>query len=175
MILKKQTVWLLTMLSLIVVLSVYYISAPSSNTPTSQSSMTSQSTAKKNLNDGLASSHVVNDDALADYRLQKQQADKEQAQQYEKVIDSDKSTAVQVSEAQGKLQSIETMNQKESLLEGEIKSKGFADVVVNVSGSDVSVYVKAGSLSNQQANEIMRMVNSELGDVHVSIERESVK
>ncbi|GGE46559.1 stage III sporulation protein AH [Pullulanibacillus camelliae] len=175
MVLKKQTVWLLTMLSLIVVLSVYYISTPPSNTPTSQSATPKQSEANKDSKDGMASSHIVNDDALADYRLQKQQADKEQAQQYEKVIDSDKSTAVQVSEAQDKLQSIETMNQKESLLEGEIKSKGFDDAVVSASGSDVNVYVKAGSISNKQANEIMRMVNSELGDVHVSVEREPVK
>ena len=31
MLLKKQTVWLLTMLSLVVVLSVYYLTAPEEN------------------------------------------------------------------------------------------------------------------------------------------------
>ena len=31
MLLKKQTVWLLTMLSLVVVLSVYYITSPEQN------------------------------------------------------------------------------------------------------------------------------------------------
>ncbi|GGH79546.1 stage III sporulation protein AH [Pullulanibacillus pueri] len=177
MVLKKQTVWLLTMLSLIVVLSVYYItSSPTTNTPTAQSSKTKdQATASSDVKDGLTTSDATSDDALSEYRLAKDDEDRKTAQQYEATMASDDSTAAEVSKAQDGLESLQTMSQTESKLEDEIMAKGYKDAVVSTSGSTVSVYVKAGSLSNKQTNEIMRMVNSELGDVQVTVTREPVK
>lgn len=168
MVLKKQTVWLLTMLSLIVVLSVYYVTTPTksptaASTQTKNQSTTSNSSAK--LSTGVTSSVTSASDLFASYKLKRDQQTSTLAQQYEAVIASDTSTAQQVNAATDKLTSLDSEAKQETQLEQEIISKGFGtDAVVTKKGAYADVYVQAKNLSSKQASEIMALVvNSPLG------------
>lgn len=75
MLLKKQTVWLLTMLSLIIVLSVYYITSPSQS-PTDlaayqddEGTETASDQTKTDTTGAVASS-ISSDDAFVALRMQ---------------------------------------------------------------------------------------------------------
>ena len=166
MVLKKQTVWLLTMLSLIVVLSVYYVTTPTQSPTASTKEKQSQSaSAGKGKTENVISN--VSDDQFASLKLQRDHQQSSQAKELQQVIAADNSTATQVSDATSELQTLNDQAKQEALLEDEIVAKGFgADAVITTSndGNYATVYVNAKSLSNKQASQIMQMVvKSSLG------------
>jgi stage III sporulation protein AH len=158
MVLKKQTVWLLTMLSLIVVLSVYYVTTPTQSPTAANKAKQSQSTSTgKGKTEGVTSS--ISDDQFASLHLQRDQQQSAKAKELEQVIASDNSTATQVSDANTQLQTLNEQAREEKLLEDEIVAKGFgADAVVTTDGDYATVYVNSKSLSSKQASQIMAMV-----------------
>lgn len=177
MVLKKQTVWLLTMLSLIVVLSVYYITSPggannqmAAGTKAKQQQSASQTTKSKK-GDTVTSS-ISSDNAFTAYKLQRDTARSKEIAQYQSVAASSKSTAVEASQALDQIKAIQTLASNESLLEDMIKSKGFKDALVKVSGNDVQIVVQTSSLSNKQANTIMTLSNQYFPNKIVSVKNE---
>lgn len=160
--LKKQTVWLLTMLSLIVVLSVYALSAPDkpASSLTNQSKNQSQATAGKN---GAAVTTSAADNKLGQIELDKADERSQLQKKYEGVIASQKSTAEQVSAAYDNMESMKTLANAEMMLEDVIQSKGYKNAVVKTAGSQVQIYVDAKNLTDQQANGIIRLANEYLG------------
>jgi len=169
MVLKKQTVWLLTMLSLIVVLSVYYVTTPG-GTPTKTANVSDTDKTSANKVTGLTANTSATDQ-LAEYKLERDQVHHDQSEKLQAAMTAKDATAVEVSTAQDQLKDIETLASKESMLEDMIMSKGYNDAVVDAThDGEVSVYVQADSLSNKQANEIIKMVYDQFGtdDVRVT-------
>ncbi|TCP31180.1 stage III sporulation protein AH [Scopulibacillus darangshiensis] len=163
MVLKKQTVWLLTMLSLIIVLSVYYITSPGGSTSdqaadTKQNGQKAADVAGKPVN-----TKVTSEDQLAEYSLKKADDQKEKANEYQSVITSDNSTVADVNKAYDKMEALQTTANNEKLLEDMIKSKGYADAVVSTDENNVTVYVASEDMSSKQANEIQRMAHKYFG------------
>lgn len=179
MVLKKQTVWLLTMLSLIVVLSVYYVTTPTQSPTAANNAKQSQkaTSSTKSNSKGVTSSITSADDQFASYKLERNQATATEAQKYEQVIASDSSTAQQVSEAKDQLDALNSQAKQEQLLEDEIISKGFGtDAVVTTDGDYAQVYVKSKNLSSKQASQIMSMVvNSSLGVKFADVKYQSTQ
>ena len=166
MVLKKQTVWLLTMLSLIVVLSVYYVTTPSV-TPTEQAGVSQADKATANKSNGLTANTAVSDQ-FAEYRLQHEATLHDQEEKLQATMTAKDASAVEVSKAQDQIQAINTLASKEKMLEDMIMSKGYDDAVVIATDGQVNVYVQAGNLSNKQANEIITMVYEQLGADNVN-------
>jgi stage III sporulation protein AH len=165
MVLKKQTVWLLTMLSLIVVLSVYYVTTPTQSPTAANKANQSQSTSSGKGKTENVTSSISSDDQFASLHLQRDQQQSAKAKELEQVIASDNSTATQVSDATSQLQTLNEQAREEKLLEDEIVAKGFgADAVIATDGDYATVYVNVKSLSSKQASQIMAMVvKSSLG------------
>lgn len=158
--LKKQTVWLLTMLSLIVVLSVYALTAPPSGSPVNQAKPQGQVTTGKN---GVAVTTTAAENKLGQIELDKADARSQQQKKYESVIASPKSTAEQASAAYDSMASMQTLANAEMMLEDVIQSKGYKNAVVKTDGSQVQVYVDTKNLTDQQANGIIQLANEYLG------------
>ncbi|MTT32683.1 stage III sporulation protein AH [Terrilactibacillus sp. BCM23-1] len=173
MVLKKQTVWLLTMLSLIIVLSVYYMTSPGKPASTALDT-SSQVDEAQNKKDVITT--TATDDKMAEYRIKHADAQSKLEKEYQGVIDSDKSSTQAVSKAYDKLESLKTVASNEKLLEDVIKSKGYSDAVVMADGESVQVVVATKSLSNKQANTIMKLANEYLGaDKLVKVDYELTK
>ncbi len=159
MVLKKQTVWLLTMLSLIVVLSVYYVTTPTQAPTAANNAKQGQQTSASNQAQNVSNKISAADNVFASYKLKRDQQMTAEAQQYQQVIASDKSSATEVSQANSQLKALDDQSKQETMLENEIISKGFGkDAVVTTDGAYATVYVKAKSLSSKQASQIMAMV-----------------
>ncbi|MFT8709849.1 MAG: SpoIIIAH-like family protein, partial [Sporolactobacillus sp.] len=160
--LKKQTVWLLTMLSLIVVLSVYALTAQnqSNQNQASQETKTAQTVTGKNQKAEAVSKA---DNKLGQIELDKADERAQLQQKYQNVIASKKSSAKAVSAAYDKMEAMQTLANDETMLEDVIQSKGFKNAVVKTAGNNVQVFVDSAKLTDKQANEVIRLADHYLG------------
>ncbi|MDD9149297.1 MULTISPECIES: SpoIIIAH-like family protein [unclassified Sporolactobacillus] len=166
--LKKQTIWLLTMLSLIVVLSVYALTSPSqpSNSASQSSAGSSKASSSKQTTAGKGqpvATVSAADNKLAEIELQKADERNQQEQKYQSVIASGKSSPSEVSAAYDAMQSMSTLSNNEMMLEDVIQAKGFKNAVVKTSGNQIQIFVEQNKLSGQQANTMIRLANQYLG------------
>ncbi|MBU8907728.1 SpoIIIAH-like family protein [Desertibacillus haloalkaliphilus] len=195
MVLKKQTVWLLTMLSLIIVLSVYYITAPGQ--PNDQFAMLEvdeeeemnvleegfdftdeEMDAIVNIEEGPEGAEsaddsviqgIADDEVFTSIRLEREESRERLSEEYTNIVASDDVSAELKSEALDKIDSLQVLSQQESMLETLIRSKGYDDVLVITEDEQVKIIVKADELSSEQGNEIMMMAREQLGDKTVAV------
>jgi stage III sporulation protein AH len=188
MMLKKQTVWLLTMLSLVVVLSVYYVTTPEGtnenvafvNQQKEEANELEEQPTKTNdeakvtveeAEDGKVTSSIASDELFAELRLQIEDERNRLREELNAIVASADATAEQKSEAFDKIQKLADISEKEAVLETLIKSKGYEDVLVRVDGEEVRVTVKAEKHSKPAANEIIQLVKKEIGEAqNVAVE-----
>ncbi|MGG0716540.1 SpoIIIAH-like family protein [Robertmurraya massiliosenegalensis] len=177
MLLKKQTVWLLTMLSLVVVLSVYYMTSPEQRqqelagteeqeeaVTEGQDEMTGETEADVDAEGDIVSS-VASDEVFDALRLQ---LDEERSKIKEELTDIMASTDLpseQRGDAYEKSQELDQVAQKEAVLETLIVAMGYDDALVRADGEQVRITVKSNEPSATAANEIIQVVKTELGQM----------
>jgi stage III sporulation protein AH len=181
MMLKKQTVWLLTMLSLVVVLSVYYVTAPKDMNDnvafTSHEDATKQKESDKDqadvaveemeTKDGKVTSSVSSDDVFTALRMQIEDERSRLRDQLNAIVASANATAQEKSEAMDKIEKLQALAEKEATLETLIKSKGgYEDVLVRAEDDQVRVTIKAKEHSKKLANEVIHMVKNEIPEAN---------
>ncbi|WP_077618749.1 SpoIIIAH-like family protein [Bacillus sinesaloumensis] len=191
MLLKKQTVWLLTMLSLVVVLSVYYITTPENNPNMAAVEQEEQEdTSKENVEtatenkdgasvtveedeEGNVISSVSDDDMFAALRLEIDEHRSKLRSNLESQTASTELTADQKLKAYDELKKLDDIETKERIIEMLIKGNNYEDALVRVEGDKIKITVKSVESSKQAANEILRLVRSELGELqNVAVEFE---
>ncbi|ENQ3080994.1 SpoIIIAH-like family protein [Bacillus sp. WLY-B-L8] len=173
--LKKQTVWLLTMLSLVIVLSVYYVMTPDNKTRevatslgegTKEKQGSEKETSKKETGkkEGKVTSHSASDDSFTALRLKMEDQRSEVKEKLQDVMNSTNASAEERNKAKNEFDALTDLAAKETLLETLIKSEGgYKDTLVRKDGTDIKVTVKAAKLSAKEANKIIQLVKSETG------------
>ncbi|WP_096201202.1 SpoIIIAH-like family protein [Bacillus sp. FJAT-45350] len=193
MVLKKQTIWLLTMLSLIIVLSVYYITAPGQTgdqmafleeeeavneelnfEEAGQVSVNIEEELDINLEEELDEAGVISsiasDEVFTSIRLDRQESRERMQEEYTNIIAStDAPEEIRTSALESK-ENLLQLEQKEQMLETLIRSKGYDDVLVITQEEQVKIIVKADELTREQANEILLMAGEQLGHKHVAVQ-----
>lgn len=169
MLLKKQTVWLLTMLSLVVVLSVYYITSPEqqmNNMATvdekSKEDSTVNGESKAGSEDTVISS-TASDEMFEALRLELDEERSRLKEELETTVASTDLPTEDINAALDKIKELDDITKSEAYLETMIVAMDYEDALVRVSGDEVRVTVKASSHSPAAANEILKLVRSELG------------
>ncbi|WP_077213933.1 SpoIIIAH-like family protein [Bacillus dakarensis] len=183
MLLKKQTVWLLTMLSLVVVLSVYYITSPEQNgsefaavdeQKEEQTENTEESAATDAADEADSTevegeesiiSSVASDEVFEGLRLK---LDEERSKIKEELRDIMASTELpsdERGEAYDRIQKLDEISQKESVLETLIIAMGYEDALVRADGENVRITVKSNEPSASAANDIIQVVKNEIGQM----------
>lgn len=167
--LKKQTVWLLTMLSLVVVLSVYYITADPTkkdlaNVEPDETTETAESAETENNNDTTIT-QVSKDDVFEEIRLEKQDKRSARLEELQQIAGSNELSAKEKSEAKDEINRIHQIAEKEQLIESLIvQTLGYEDALVQADGQEVMITVKGQEPTKQKANEIIKIVNKEIGN-----------
>ena len=166
MLLRKQTVWLLTMLSLVAVLSVYYITTP-------QDTAVNQDTPKEDANSSNGTSKneesstvVTSESSDSVFEAMRIDLNDERSRQKEeltnKVASSELSEEERV-EAHEQIEALSEMSTKEDMLETMIIALGYKDALVRADGNQIQITVKADKQDAKAANEIIQMVTKEIG------------
>ncbi|MGF7087880.1 stage III sporulation protein AH [Kroppenstedtia sanguinis] len=189
---NKQTVWLVTMLTLMVVLSAYYIVTgpvePAVDQTVSEESGDIQvetqekddgdkkdhedktddgnkikEKEEKKTEDQSASAKSDND-YFVGYQLQRSSLRSKMTEEYMKVLTDPKASKSSLKEAQSKIDELMKVDKSESVMEDLIREEGFRDAVV-ITNDDhfVDVIVQSEKLSKKQVVKLIGMVKKQLG------------
>ena len=177
--LKKQTVWLLTMLSLMVVLSVYYILSPDTNEVAyniEEGEETGDEQVSQEMadNDEIDVEDVTEDgknNSFTQIRLELQDKRSMKKSRLNDVVASSTATTKEKNEALKTMDLLDERTTSESILEQSILSEmDYEDVLVRSKDDKVLVHVQSSDLSNEEVVNIMQMVNDEYGDINVVVD-----
>ena len=182
MLLKKQTVWLLTMLSLVIILSVYYVTTPVetqnqlANTSGEEKESgnavdggvdgtESEPNKTETTKDGDETSVNDSDSSFESLRMEITDERNQMIEDLTIMVSNTDLSAEERNEANEEIKSIRKLKETEELLETLIKSMNYDEALVQVDGNLVKVTVKTEKMSTAKANEIIRLVNDEVASV----------
>lgn len=161
---KKRTVWMLTLLSLVAVISVYYLNEPNNNMAFdglalfSNDDVTVEDTSPNEV-PVLAQSSL-----FEEMRMEVQNERSQIREQLESQIASNELSADEVNEAYSKMQELTKRDSTEAMLEMLIQNLGYSDALVRTGDGTVLVTVVASEHSKAQADEIIYIVKKEWED-----------
>ncbi|MBA4494990.1 SpoIIIAH-like family protein [Paenactinomyces guangxiensis] len=178
MTMNKQTVWLVTMLSLMVVLSAYYIVTgpvePVDQSAAKPDDLTKEGNIDVNIktveqpaeaakqNDVKETLDKANDDYFVAYQLQRNTLRQKETERYMQVLTNPEASKEQLQEAKQKIDQLMKVDKTETVLEELIRKEGYSDAVVVTSDSHVDVVVQSDKLTNAQAVKLINLVKQHL-------------
>jgi stage III sporulation protein AH len=178
--LKKQTIWLLTMLSLMIVLSVYYMTSPENDDlayiNNGQEEMDEEMNTEEDIQaaDGSAEvediTNLGEDELFTTIRMELQDERSMKKDRLTDIVASSDATSEEKDEALRNIDELDNLSAKESILEESIiASNTYDDVLVRTDEEKVHVHVKVDELSNAEVVNIMQMVRDEMGEMTVDV------
>lgn len=174
--LKKQTVWLLTMLSLMIVLSVYYMTSDKEDLAYIDDGKTNVDETA--TSDSLESSdaevneitNVGQDEYFSMLRMELQDNRSMKIDRLKEIVASGSASTEEKNDALNNIDALDDATTKEYIIEESIiAAAGYEDVLVRSDGNKVHVHVKVNELSKEEANNIMQIVRDEFGEVTVDV------
>ncbi len=154
---NKKNLWFLTLFSLVLVLSIYYVTMPSDvfNTDTVVDS--------ENIN--IKDVSVISSMKLEDDALVVKEINDIKNKLTSKDISSDEKNALFE-----QLKSLNRSSSKEETLENKIKDSCNCENFVKIDGDNVRVVLDSDDASTSNANNIMRLVQSEFDNkMYISV------
>src|SRR5699024_129710 len=184
---KKQTVWLLTMLSLMIVLSVYYMMSDRGDLAyihtEDEAGQFNFEIDEPNLNE-VTDNEVTDEDVDVEdittlgmsemFATLRMEIDDERSLQKERlqdIIASSESSTVDINDAMNNISELDKVAMKEKILQETILTtyEHYKDVLVRAEDDKVHVHVITKELPRTEAIEMMQMIRDELGEVAVDI------
>ena len=102
------------------------------------------------------------------YRSDRESTRDQEMLYYDAIIASDTSSEDAIKNAQDAKLSLVSQMEKELVVEGLIKAKGFEDCVVTISDNNVNAVVKASSLTSSQVAQIVSVIQTELSTINLA-------
>jgi len=161
---NKRGMWFLTLFSLILVLSVYYITMPS------ELLMTANNTKKETKETAKVSATADENESaeLVALRVESEEQLLDEINELKSVLTNAKSSSEEKNKAFEKMQKLNQTRGTEESLEKKIKNEHKLKAFVKINGSDITVVVDSTKHDKSLANKIMRTVQNEF-DIHVAV------
>lgn len=149
---NKKNLWFLTLFSLILVLSIYYITMPSELLVTNNSNtMETNSEVTTTIEEATVIEVLKTEDNSVTL---------EEINKLKETIASEEASAQDKNEAFDALKVLNQVSSKEELLEEKIKNIHDLDAFIKIEGDQIRVVVDSDEHSNTIANNIMKTVQS---------------
>ena len=152
---NKQNMWFLTLFSLILVLSVYYITMP--NDLFSQVASTEE---KSNKNEKVKET-VEEISSLTAMRVSLEEERQGMMDDLQEQLTSDTISSEEKNNAYEQLKYLNTLQSKEEELEKQIKKELKLDSFVKIDNTNISVVCVSSKHDNSLANSVMRLIQEE--------------
>ena len=168
---NKQSLWFLTLFSLILVLSVYYITMPNELLLTNNSSYTDK---EDKVNKEVEPTVTIKEsEALVSMRVNLEQEREEMVSDLKGTLTNDKATTEEKNNAYEQIKYLTDIKGKEEALEEKIKKNFSLDSFVKIDNSEVKVVAVKKEHDSNLANQIMKAVQEEFQDkVYVTVKFE---
>ena len=161
---NKKNLWFLTLFSLVLVLSVYYVTMPSELLVTGNGKVTI------NNNDSDKNISVKESDILTSLRVEADNQLKQEMDVLKQVLTN---TDVSVDEKNSAFEELKLLNQlkgKEEKLEDLIKSTYNLGSFIKIDNDQIRVVVESTDTSASLANKIMRTIQNQFDDkMYISV------
>lgn len=159
---KKQSLWFLTLFSLVLVLGVYYITMPTQileDNKDNDNKTTEVNLELSNNNTYLTALEVSLEEERTTMKKELQE-----------LLSSDKTTTEEKNDAYLSLRKLSEVEQKEDELKSKIKEMYKLDSFVKIDNNDVNIVIIKKEHDISLANKIMKTISGEFEDkVSVSI------
>ncbi len=166
---NKQKLWFLTLFSLILVLSVYYITMPSELLTTTTNTKDKTTTKAENTK-ASASVNVSEEDVLTALQVEADEERAALAAEYNEILTNKDATTEEKSNAYDGLKQIDEIKAKEESLEKKLKNDMKLESFIKIDGNNISVTVKKKDHDYSLANDVMRLIQKEYENkVYVSV------
>lgn len=144
---NKKSVWFLTLFSLILVLSVYYITMPSELLLSTNSNYTEP-----------VDTEITESTILVALRVEKEEELLKEMENLQLILTNDNSSIEEKNKAFDKMKDLNINKGEEEKLESKIKEIYNYDSVVKVKDDQIEVIISNGEKSTELANKIMRTI-----------------
>lgn len=167
---NKQNLWFLTLFSLILVLSVYYITMPNELLLTNNSSYEAEEETKTEETTNVT---VEESDVLEALRVNLEEERSAQKAELQALLTDNEKTSDEKNEAYEKLKQLNSITGQEEAIESKIKEEHKLDSFVQIDGQQISVVIAKSEHDSSLANKIMRTVQKQFEEkVYVSVKFE---
>lgn len=151
---NKRSLWFLTLFSLILVLSIYYITMPS------ELLLTTNKTNTEENNNTEPTISIEKSDLLVALRVESDEAMSKQIEDLRLVLTNVESSVDEKNKAYEKIKELNDTRGEEEKLETQIKENYKLDSFVKINENGISVTVNSSEHSESLANNIMRTIQS---------------
>ena len=163
---NKKNLWFLTLFSLVLVLSVYYVTMPND--------LLKASTYNKELNTKELQTTVEEADAITALKVEDDASTKEKINELQKKLTD---TKIGTEEKNSVYEEIKTLNNNSSVektIEEKIKNEYSCETFTKIENNSVKVIVDKCDNSKTLANNIMRLVQEQFQDkMYISVQFKS--
>lgn len=162
---NKQNIWFLTLFSLILVLSVYYITMPNELLLANNSSHNIEETMNESSEKKEEAEVTIKEsEEIVALRVSHEDEMLKEISKLEVVMTNEKSTTEEKNEAYEQIQYLTTMQGKEETIETKLKNEYKVDNFVEIDNSTVNVVVAKKEHDVNLANNIMKTVQAEFNN-----------
>jgi stage III sporulation protein AH len=155
---NKQSLWFLTLFSLILVLSVYYITMPSEIL---------SPTVKENNNKSVV---IQESEVITALREQTNEERLTQIKDLRMVLTNIEATVEEKNNAYEKLKLLDVIKGKEEMLETKIKNSFNLKSFIKIDNNQIKVVVASDKGNVELANKVMRSIQEEFTDkMYISV------
>ena len=156
---NKKSLWFLTLFSLILVLSIYYITMPSELLLTTNKENIKQETKDKEVNIDVEESNL-----LVALRVESDEEMSKQIEDLQLILTNAESSVDDKNKAYEKIKELNDNRGEEEKLENQIKENYKLDSFIKINDNQIQVTVNSSEHSENLANNIMRLIQSNYED-----------
>ena len=153
---NKKSLWFLTLFSLILVLSVYYITMPSDFLLKKEEKTNKTSSTK---NDAVLS--IEEPELIVTLKVNSEIEREKEIQELRTELTKEESTSEEKNEAYERIKYISNLSAQEQSIEKMIKKEYEIDSFVKISNNEIKVVAVKADHNKELANNIMKTIQSE--------------
>ena len=150
---NKQSIWFVSLFSLILVLSIYYVTLNDSSLKSILDTATSQS-------DSSVSVSKEESSLLVALRVEEDESVLKQMNDYQEILLDANKTSAEKNEAYLSLMALNSKKEEEAKIEKKIKEEFNYDSFVKINKDNINVTIACQEHNSSLANNIMRSIQS---------------
>ncbi len=168
---NKQSLWFLTLFSLILVLSVYYITMPNELLLTNNNSYFNTQTTNGEVDDTQVT--IEESELLVTMRVNLEEERSEKLETLRATLTSEETTSEEKNNAYEQIKYITNLKGQEESLENKIKKEFNLECFIEVDNNEVKVVAIKDSHDSKLANQIMKSIQNEFPNkVYITVKFE---
>lgn len=151
---NKKSLWFLTLFSLILVLSIYYITMPSELLlTTNTNNLIKEDNEEVNID-------IEESDLLVALRVESDEAMSSEIEELQLILTNAESSVDEKNKAYEKIKNLNDVRGEEEKLENQIKQDYKLDSFIKIKNNQIQVTINSSEHSESLANNIMRTIQS---------------